>query len=102
MLVSVTQDHIDRGERGNGYRCAIALALNEQLPDGYHCEVTGWSVYFYGETKADRPGATTTCDTSEVMSEFIERYDDRRDLFVKPHTFNLPVKKALKELGYAD
>lgn len=37
--VSITQDHITRGTRGNKGCCPIALALQEYIPDTYNVSV---------------------------------------------------------------
>jgi hypothetical protein len=46
MTIHVTQDHIDRGERGCNIHCALGLAIDEQCPGANFRAIEDGRVYF--------------------------------------------------------
>lgn len=75
MIIKVTQDHINRGDRQNKKACPIALAINEALND--ECEVWKENIYI--------PGTTYKIDP--LLKEWIIKFDGR--LPVESITINL-------------
>jgi hypothetical protein len=86
MRFQVTQEMIDVGKCGSASKCAIALALTEQLPlpPGYYYIVGGVDVDI-----VNRIGTTIqTIPLSESIAEFIENFDADRTS-VSPRSFQI-------------
>lgn len=73
IVLRVTQEHIDEGERENANSCAIALAVREQIPG-----VDPGSVEIDGNICFEIDGVSYSFYNSEV-SDFIEVFDANGD-----------------------
>lgn len=82
ITVTVTQDHIDKGERENGDYCPISLALNEQYP-----AEPGAAKWWVGDDCAVRLHNASTYTLPGDAQEFIHEYDDGQP--VQPFVFVL-------------
>ena len=88
MTVTVTQDHIDRGERQGGASCPIALAITRRMSQ--------WTQVDVGETMCTFVLPSGERDASflpEEASQFIARFDEGEP--VEPFTFTLNPLVAL-------
>jgi hypothetical protein len=77
--IAVTQEHIDRGQRGNGLACPIFLAAR-QARLGITCANSRQLMFTRGRTAAPTPEAT----------KFMHNFD--RGLEVKPFSFEIEIK----------
>jgi hypothetical protein len=81
MLIEVTQEHIDNGDRESNSRCPIALAM---IDAGYNCPFVGNSgVNTFDHSRVDLP---------QVAVEFIQNLSSKRN--VKPFSFELDLEAA--------
>lgn len=80
MRIHVTQEDIDKGERGVASECAIARALKRQIPFAVDVAVLPTSINI-NETSYLMPKKAIT---------FVKRFDSY--LSVKPFSFDLPVE----------
>ncbi len=80
FTINVTQDNIDAGQPCKGNSCPVALALHD---------ATGLSWYAGDQNlyHENRYGRRVT--TPKVVREFIEAFDDIRD--VRPFSFTLEI-----------
>lgn len=67
--LSVTQEHIRKGQKEDACNCPIALALKEALPNWQHVEVDG-------DIRVTALDEEFSCDADEQMAAFIERFDE--------------------------
>lgn len=51
LHLTVTQDHIDRGERSDCASCPVALAFWEAFPGATHVVVMPWGVALYQDQR---------------------------------------------------
>lgn len=77
MKITVTQEDIDNGERGDECRCPIALALNRIVPGG--------KVHSYS---AELPKGREEIPLPSAACYFVEKFDTGKP--VQPFTFDLP------------
>jgi hypothetical protein len=88
--ISVTQDDIEHGERGDCRGCPIARAVNRMLATGYFARVRDEiSIWTEGGGRFVRG-----LDLPDAAREFIALFDsnngDPDDTPVKPFTFEIP------------
>lgn len=88
MLVRVTQDDIDEGEREDCFMCPVARALTREFP-GCIPEVTGTGIELYEfDDACDGLGTWLFhARTPKKAAEFIEAFDDGEG--VEPFEFTL-------------
>ena len=86
MRISVTQRHINNGQRGSPCSCAIALAIAEALP-GVVPDVTPVIVYLVGGV---RLGLPRTASLPPEVTAFIRRFDEWGS--ATPFEFDLPIE----------
>lgn len=78
MKIKITQDHITRGVRKNGCKCAMALALQESL----NSKTIGVGLYAAFDTPNEK-----LYKLSQKATDFIRKFD--RGELVFPMTFNI-------------
>jgi hypothetical protein len=85
--ISVTADHIARGEQRNCERCPIALALLEAVPYAPLIEVNAGhaDIHHLGAEHEGMP-----CMLPDEALDFIQGFDEGAD-WVGPFTFTLQV-----------
>lgn len=82
--INVTQEHIDKGMKGNCRKCPIALAVEQDYKPlappqvGLTCMLI-----------TDLEGKAVTVSLPDECSNFIFRFDSERD--VKPFSFELEI-----------
>lgn len=82
MIVTVTQEDIDKAERGTGWACPVARAMQRAgVPDPYAGKM--WL-----SQNGSLDGADALCETPAEVATFIDRYD--RYLPVEPFSFEIP------------
>ena len=54
MEVNITQEHIDKGTRGEARSCPISLAINDQCGDYTHTRTTRYSIDVYNAEKREQ------------------------------------------------
>lgn len=85
VTISVTRDHIERGQRAMACRCPIALAINSLLRRGFHAAVG----------TVDLSIGAQSIDLPEVAIEWAERFDFHGT--GEPFSFTLSInEEALK------
>jgi hypothetical protein len=88
MKITVTQRHIERGEKHAASRCPVALALEDAKPSSY-ARVCPFNNIF--ETRTIR-GVLTRYDIPATVRIFVRAFD--QGLPVEPFTFTLRKRKA--------
>lgn len=88
MKISVTQEHIDAGERGECGRCPVALAFGDA---GFNVSVCPAYVEFY-KADSNRHGGTFICrrPLPQEAGLFIYRFDKDGPGAVAPFEFEMP------------
>lgn len=82
-LITVTQEDIDRGIRGNAFNCPLAIAIDRALP--VVCEV---SVGLDTVTINQPDGVAYWFPLPDAAKDFVKRYDADPST-VKPIVFHL-------------
>lgn len=78
MIVNITQEHIDRGQKGRAHRCPMALAVRDQLNlSTEQVAVTQYTLYIDCKSYILPPTA----------SNFVRAFDAGRE--VSPFTFEV-------------
>lgn len=85
VTVSVTQEHIDHGERMRCNRCPVALAIMDAIPDVSNANVDtlGWAALHYGGSHF------AGMALPPEVTDFVLAFDARRP--VSPFTFTAEV-----------
>lgn len=85
MVIHVSQSCIDRGCKGDGQACPVALAITEAT--GYDCLVETGRIMLYVNGKAVITNSSTRIDL------FIDGFDgDYASKWVAPFTFELDIE----------
>ena len=79
MTITVEQEHIDKGEKMNSSRCAVALAI--EAATGVTPEVD------YAEVTMQYEDHAVRCHLPEAASLFVDEFD--KGLPVEPFSFDL-------------
>lgn len=87
MLIKVTQECIDRGERQICFSCPVAIAINRALPAGQRCIVSAIMIKIYKDYRMLDSDIIKTIDTSDEVRNFIKDFDSGRE--VQPFEFEL-------------
>jgi hypothetical protein len=95
MRICVSQEHINRGRRGDPCSCAVALAIRDALP-GTTPEVAPVVVYLLGFAGL---GLRPTAPLPPEATRFIDRFDRREA--VAPFEFDLPIEQPAAALAAA-
>ena len=82
MTVTVTQDHIDHGERQSGASCPIARAITRRMPQWTQVDV-GETMFTFFPASGERDEAFLP----EEACQFIARFDEGKP--VEPFAFTL-------------
>jgi hypothetical protein len=83
IKVVVTQEHIDKGERGDCYSCAVSLALRDSdIPEA---RMGLWSIFLHGKFDDDK----NTIDAPPQVKQFVRDFDQKRP--VQPFEFEIEV-----------
>lgn len=88
LTIYVTQDDINKGVRGDGATCPVAIAIHRRCPtvyadimvDGEHIEIDSDADDFY--FKVDIP---------KKVKRFTARFDEQGAAEVKPFKFELDI-----------
>lgn len=68
MKFQVTQEHIDNGRQHHGDSCAVALAINEQLPETFKHD-------FFAVDTDSFDFCDCIVETPPDVADFIRRFD---------------------------
>lgn len=86
MIIKVTQEHIDKGKKANGYYCPVSLAIRETMP--LTVVNTGCiKIYIYNKTDLDLVKLIKCVATPSRIADFINDFD--KGYKVKPIEFEL-------------
>lgn len=98
MLISITQEHIDRGTCGNPGHCAVALAVTDVLKEGLFATMCGVYITI---RKGPWDGGTYDGDSHPILqyidldcdhplTKWMLQFDNNKE--VQPASFEIPIK----------
>lgn len=90
LTIYVTQDDIDKGTRGDGASCPVAIAIERRCPGMVDVEVDDGSI----EIDGDADDFYYHLTPPAITGEFIRRFDEQGPSGVLPFSFELDLPEA--------